>query len=111
MINCIYIISKLIAVKIIPTEKFKNQLDKLKQETDIMKNLEHPNIVKLYYASRTNSNIYLFLEFCQDGNLETHFHKKEDRLSELDTIRILSQISDAFQYLYHKNIIHRDIKP
>ena len=77
-------------MKIIPLEKFLGQLDKLKLETDIMKNLEHPNIVQLYYASRTVTNLYLFLEFCQDGNLETHFLKKNSRLSELDTIRMLS---------------------
>ena len=67
-----------------------NQLTKLKLETDIMAKLEHPNIVQLYFAARSQTNLYLFLEFCQDGNLETHFQKKECRLSELDTIRILS---------------------
>ena len=35
-----------------------------------MTKIEHPNIVKMYGASRTARNLYMFLEYCKDGDLK-----------------------------------------
>lgn len=65
--------SKMAAIKVIPIEKISQEprfLDLLKREIDIMTKIVHPNIVKMYGASRTARNLYMFLEYCKDGDLK-----------------------------------------
>lgn len=42
---------------------------RLKYEIDILKNLDHPNIVKLYEVFEDKNNIYLVTELCTGGEL------------------------------------------
>ena len=42
---------------------------RLKYEIDILKNLDHPNIVKLYEVFEDNKHIYLVTELCTGGEL------------------------------------------
>lgn len=50
------------AVKTIPKEKVTN-VERFKSEVDIMKTLDHPNILRLYDSFEDDSNIYLVLEY------------------------------------------------
>ena len=46
--------------------------------------MNHPNIVKLFNVARTSNYLYMFLEFCNDGDLKEYMMKKEEkRLSEV----------------------------
>ena len=47
----------------------KNQSVRLKYEIDVLKNLDHPNILKLYEVYEDKQNIYLVTEFCSGGEL------------------------------------------
>ena len=70
-------ISTIAVIKVIPIEKISQEprfLDLLKREIDIMTKIEHPNIVKMYGASRTARNLYMFLEYCKDGDLKVIFY-------------------------------------
>lgn len=49
------------AVKTIPKEKVTN-VERFKSEVDIMKTLDHPNILRLYDSFEDDKNIYLVLE-------------------------------------------------
>ena len=42
---------------------------RLKYEIDILKNLDHPNIVKLYEVFEDKTHIYLVQEMCSGGEL------------------------------------------
>ena len=42
---------------------------RLKYEIDILKNLDHPNIVKLYEVFEDKNSIYLVTEICSGGEL------------------------------------------
>ena len=42
---------------------------RLKYEIDLLKNLDHPNIVKLYEVFEDKQNIYLVTELCNGGEL------------------------------------------
>jgi len=84
-----------------------------KQEIDVMKNLNHPNIVR-YLGTKIGKGkhkniMYIFLEYCSGGSIRsmlTKFGSFEENL-----IRSYSkQILDGLLYLHSNNIIHRDIK-
>lgn len=59
-------------------------LELIKREIALLQKINHPNIVRLYDVARTSNYLYMFLEFCQDGDLKEFLSKKEEkRLSEV----------------------------
>lgn len=79
-------------------------LDELKNEIAILRNCDHPNVVKAHEVYMTPSQIYLILECCE-GDLYTRAP-----YSERDSARIISQTCSAINYLHDHNIVHRDLK-
>lgn len=70
------------------------------------------DIVKLYDVSRTPNNLYMFLEYCMDGDLKEYLkRKKNNMLSEPEAILFFKHIVEGFRELQKHSIIHRDIKP
>ena len=41
----------------------------MRYEIDILKNLTHPNILRLYEVFEDRKNIYLVTEYCEGGEL------------------------------------------
>ena len=65
--------SKVVAVKVIPIEKISSDakfLELLKREIDIMQKIEQQNIVRLFGASRTTNNLYMFMEYCEGSTIK-----------------------------------------
>lgn len=97
------------AIKIIPKEKVTN-LDRFKTEIEIMKKLDHPNILRLYESFEDEHNVYLVLEICEGGELfdriiqNQYFEEPEGR-------EIFRQIIKAIFYCHTKSVCHRDLKP
>jgi serine/threonine protein kinase len=101
--------SKPVAVKVInnATLLSSRQAQALDREIQIMLNLHHDNIVKLYDHLETQNNHYLILEFCQNGDLSQF----KSGIGEEQTVFYLRQIIKALKVLHEYNIIHRDLKP
>lgn len=86
--------------------------DLIKREIAILQKINHPNIVRLFDVARTGNYLYMFLEFCADGDLKEYIERnQEKRLSELEAVIFLKHIVEGFKKLYKAKIIHRDIKP
>ena len=83
---------------------------RLKYEIDILKNLTHPNIVKLYEVYESKSLIYLVTELCDGCELFDEISKR-DHFSEVEAAVVLKQILQAIAYCHSQNIAHRDLKP
>ena len=84
-----------------------------KREIDILKSLQHQNIVPLLdVRPKSDGKIVMYMERC-DGNLENLIRKPENYtgLSPQLLLSLLSQYTDGFQYLQRRGIAHRDIKP
>jgi serine/threonine-protein kinase ULK2 len=75
----------------------------------VLRTCNNPNIIKLYDIKKTKNNIYLILEYCNEGDL-MQFIKKKERLTEDEAIELLVQILTAFKTLVKNNIMHRDFK-
>ena len=90
----------------------KSQMKALRTEIEIMKKLDHPNIIKLYDVLEDESSIMLALEYLSGGSLRQYLRKKSNRkISEVEAKMYFGQIIDAVRYLHSKNIYHRDLKP
>ena len=86
-------------------------------EINILKEMNHPNIVKQYETIKDerNSKLYIVMEYCDGEDLEKlinkyKFHKK--LVDEKLIWNILIQALRALNYIHNeKKILHRDIKP
>ncbi|CAD8122008.1 unnamed protein product [Paramecium sonneborni] len=107
--------TKQVAVKAISIASIKDSakmVEHIKREISILQQANNPHIVKLYDVARTPHYLYLFLEYCHDGDLKKYLSTKYGRrLSEVEAVIFLKHLVEGFRTLYQLKIIHRDIKP
>ena len=83
-------------------------------EISILKEVNHPNIVKLDDLKQTKDHYYIIMEYCNGGSLTEcldrykKIHGKP--FSEEIVQYLMRQIVDALKYLHNRKIIHRDLK-
>lgn len=76
----------------------------------ILANLEHPFLIKLFYAFQTASSFYFVLEYAEGGEL-FYYLSGEGLLLEECASFYIAEISLALNYLHNNGIIYRDLKP
>ena len=88
----------------------------IKTEIDILKKINHKNIVKIIEDINTSYEIIIIQEFFQGFSLKDYYNKE---IKEENTIsdekleifkKIFKQIFEAMNYIHKKHISHRDIK-
>ena len=96
------------------TEASSSLFNYLKAEINLLKGINHPNIVKLKDVTKTKKHFYLVLEYCNGGELKNALDKYKLKynkaFSEEIVQYLMRQIVDAMNYLHSRNIMHRDIK-
>jgi serine/threonine protein kinase len=84
-------------------------LKNMEMEIDLLKNLNHSNIVKYQGFVRSTDSLYIILEYCENGSLHSickNFGKFPENLVAL----YMSQTLHGLLYLHEQGVIHRDIK-
>ncbi|XP_067090578.1 death-associated protein kinase 2 isoform X5 [Osmerus mordax] len=84
--------------------------EEIEREVDILRQLQHPNIITLHDVYETRSDVVLILELVSGGELFDFLAQKES-LSEEEATQFIKQILDGVQYLHSKRIAHFDLKP
>ena len=89
-------------------------LDKFRREIEIMKKMDHPNIIKIYEVFESERSLYIIMEECKGGEIFDriieHIQNKQ-MYSEKDAANIFQQVMSCIQYCHNQNICHRDLKP
>ena len=96
------------AMKIIP-KNFQKEIKEIEREINVLRNLDHPNVMKIYEFLEDEKNYYIIEEFCDGGDLDTILNGKKI-FCEFLVKYIMYQIFLAINYLHLNNIVHQDIK-
>ena len=97
------------ACKTIDKRQISN-LERFADEITILKNLDHPNVIKLFEYFEDEKRVYLITELCTGGELFDTICAKEF-LQEDESALIFKQILLAINYCHKMKIVHRDLKP
>ena len=79
----------------------------IKDEIEILKKLDHPDIVRIIESFNTRNSYILITEYCEGGEL---FDQVKNQLSETQIAVIFRQLLSGLAYLHSNNIVHRDLK-
>eukprot|EP00340_Litonotus_pictus_P010914 CAMPEP_0170538044 /NCGR_PEP_ID=MMETSP0209-20121228/103080_1 /TAXON_ID=665100 ORGANISM="Litonotus pictus, Strain P1" /NCGR_SAMPLE_ID=MMETSP0209 /ASSEMBLY_ACC=CAM_ASM_000301 /LENGTH=450 /DNA_ID=CAMNT_0010839663 /DNA_START=1 /DNA_END=1353 /DNA_ORIENTATION=- len=103
---------KIRAMKIIAKESLYMQDDEQRflKEIEILKQVEHMNIIKIYEYHEDLRYFYIITEFVSGGELYDNICDWEE-FDEEKARKIFYQIMSAVTYLHSKGILHRDLKP
>ncbi|KAJ7423360.1 inhibitor of nuclear factor kappa-B kinase subunit beta isoform X3 [Willisornis vidua] len=108
-----------VAIKQCRQELSPRNRDRWALEIQIMKRLNHPNVVAARDVPEgmqklaPNDLPLLAMEYCQGGDLRKYLNQLENccGLQEEAILILLSDIASALRYLHENRIIHRDLKP
>uniref|UniRef100_A0A3B5L1Q7 Myosin light chain kinase family, member 4b n=1 Tax=Xiphophorus couchianus TaxID=32473 RepID=A0A3B5L1Q7_9TELE len=99
-----------LAAKII---KAKSQKEKevVRNEIQVMNQLNHANLIQLYAAFESRNDIILVMEYVEGGELFDRIIDENYNLTELDTVLFIRQICEGLKYMHKNYILHLDLKP
>jgi serine/threonine protein kinase len=79
-------------------------------EIDILRNIDHEYIIKLYEVYESDKYIHLVFEYLEGGELFERI-KSKGLYHEKDATNVMRNLLQALDYLHERGIIHRDLKP
>lgn len=94
--------------------KTDEDLQAFLKETDILRDISHPNIIRIFDMYEDETSYYMVTELCMGGDLFSKIEQQIDMqksFSEKQAAYIIEQILMAINMCHKNNICHRDLKP
>ncbi|CDR94798.1 calcium-dependent protein kinase 4, putative [Babesia bigemina] len=100
------------AVKVIlkSSVKRKGDHESLLREVNVLKSLDHPNIMKIFEFYEDEKYYYFVTELYTGGELFDEIVSRKC-FSEQDAAKIIKQVLSGINYMHKQNVVHRDLKP
>nr|XP_033507010.1 myosin light chain kinase 2, skeletal/cardiac muscle isoform X3 [Epinephelus lanceolatus] len=99
-----------LAAKVIKARSQKEK-EVVKNEIQVMNNLDHASLIQLYAAYESRNDIILVLEYVGGGELFDRIIDENYKLMELDAVVFIRQICEGLQHMHKMYILHLDLKP
>ncbi|GMP62964.1 hypothetical protein CsSME_00024858 [Camellia sinensis var. sinensis] len=101
-----------VAIKQVSLENIAQEdLNIIMQEIDLLKNLNHKNIVKYLGSLKTKTHLHIILEYVENGSLANIIKpNKFGPFPESLVVVYIAQVLEGLVYLHEQGVIHRDIK-
>jgi serine/threonine-protein kinase len=102
-----YVAIKLMAPALVSNE---GSLARFEREASILKQLKHPNIVRLLATGKYQGQPFYAMEYIQGESLD-HVLERRQRMTWEEVVALAKPLCTALQHAHEKGIIHRDLKP
>jgi predicted Ser/Thr protein kinase len=104
--------TKTVALKILPDDLAKQEeyRARFQREAEMMRALQHPNIVRLFDAAESDGLRYLALEYVDGLDLGDYLRERGPLPAD-ETCALLCDLAAALDYAHRQGLVHRDIKP
>ncbi|XP_052873307.1 STE20-like serine/threonine-protein kinase [Anopheles cruzii] len=100
---------QLAAAKMCTLEDEENLSDHM-VEIDILSEIKHPNIVGLYEAFSIDDKLWMLIEYCDGGALDSIMVELEKPLTEAQIAYVCKHMCAGLNHLHKNKVIHRDLK-
>jgi serine/threonine protein kinase/Tol biopolymer transport system component len=100
-----------VAIKVLSLDLSSEEsfLARFQRESELMRDLNHPNILRAYDYGQENELVYLVMSYYGGGTLKERINRTPLPLATIADF--LTQISNGLGYAHSRGIIHRDVKP
>lgn len=102
--------SKIYAIKSIEKSKLKGDITLLRNELEMLRTADHPNIIQFYEIFQDANKFHFVMEYCEGGDVTTKL-EKDGPCSEERSKVIIFETLLAISHLHSTGVIHRDVKP
>jgi WD40 repeat protein/tRNA A-37 threonylcarbamoyl transferase component Bud32 len=97
---------KLLAAGLADDESFR---DRFLRESELAASIDHPNIVPIYEAGKTEDILFIAMRYVEGSDLKERLRRGP--LDPGDAVGVLAQVASALDAAHARGLVHRDVKP
>ena len=101
-----------LAVKVLRADLAQDRdlLHRFQQEAAVLRELQHPHIVRFYGLEREGAVIFILMEYIAGQSLRDTLRARGAPLSGSEVVHYLKPVVSALHYAHQKKIYHCDVK-
>lgn len=104
-------VTKYVSVAEQNLERYNKIMKRFVEEADLVKSLQHRNIVTIHDSFFENNTAYYVMEYCDGIDLRKYTNNFTRKLKYDEGMNLLYQVMNGLEYIHSKGILHRDIAP